>query len=342
LLPVDPIIPSSLGGSAYFKLDSSTSFLWLPENAFDAFGQAFNLTYDDDLGFYTYGEDTSLREQLLSMGLTITFSISDLPGSSQNVNITLPFRAFDHSLTYPYPDLPSDYTATSLPYLPVKRAATNEEQRIGRVFFQEAYLTVDYERQQFSVRQAKFDADLISSVTDIVTIDSYVNKEFIDALTGKQGLSTPAKAGVGIGSGTGGILIIVACAYLYKRKRRPASAEIGVKLTDSGSNTPPISQASGEHDRDRVSRHELPSDASHAVFELPGSYGPAELEAGPFMRQSGYAGRQEEKRHSSRHSETRSSVAASLSSWVTESSDEEDDRLAPQKDSDDGPPKYSP
>ncbi|KAF7589815.1 hypothetical protein BBP40_003624 [Aspergillus hancockii] len=335
-----PIIPSNLGGSAYFKLDSSTSFLWLPGSAFDAFGQAFNLTYDDDLGFYTYGNNTSLREQLLSMGLMITFSVSDLPDSSQIVNITLPFRAFDHSLTNSYPDLSSGYYGTSLPYLPVKRASSNDEQRIGRVFFQEAYLTVDYERKEFSVRQAKFDADLISSVTDIITIDSYWNKQ-IDDIFGKKGLSTAQKAGIGVGSGTAGILIIMACAWLYKRKRRSANAERGTKLSDSGGSSPSMSQVPREPERDRNSRHELPSDALHTVYELPGCV-PMEMEAGPSLtRDSGYGNRRDEKRHSARHSETRSSVAASLSSWVTESSDEEDGP-APQKTSDDGPPRYTP
>ncbi|OGM44107.1 hypothetical protein ABOM_007280 [Aspergillus bombycis] len=166
----------------------------------------FNLTYDESLGFYTYGNDTLHRERLFAMNISITLSISDLPDSSQGVNITLPFQAFDHSLTYPYPTLTSD---TSLPYLPIRRANTNDEQRLGRVFFQEAYLAVDYERGQFSLYQAKFDADIVASHTDIVAIDSYMDKKLKDLLFGKPGLSAAAKAGIGVGTGTGAIIVIV-------------------------------------------------------------------------------------------------------------------------------------
>ncbi|KAE8142311.1 aspartic peptidase domain-containing protein [Aspergillus pseudotamarii] len=344
----DHIIPSHPGGSTYFTLDSSTSYLWLPSDTFDAFGAALNLTYDDSSGFYAYGNDTSLRERLLAMNISITLSISDLPDSSQSVNITLPFQAFDHSLTYPYPDLPSKYSDTPLPYLPIRRANTNDEQRIGRVFFQEAYLAVDYEREQFSLYQAKFGTNLVSSDsdTDIVPIDSYLDKVFEGLLSDRPGLSTATKAGVGVGTGAGAILII-AGACLFIRKHRAVSSEKGVQLSDSVSNSDSeYHSRPGEVDGTQERHPELPSDASCAIYELPGS-GIAELEAGPSsIRGRGCAPPTDEKRHCSRHSETRSSIAASLASRVTTESSDDEDHVPSQKghgeSSGPSPPKYTP
>ncbi|KAE8406208.1 aspartic peptidase domain-containing protein [Aspergillus pseudonomiae] len=338
------IAPSNPGGSTYFTLDSSTSYLWLPSNAFDAFGEALNLTYDDSLGFYTYGNDTSHRDELLAMNISITLSISDLPDSSQSVNITLPFQAFDHSLTYPYPTLQPD---TSLPYLPIRRATTNDEQRLGRVLFQEAYLAVDYERVQFSLYQAKFDANLVASHTDIVPIDSYMDQKLKDLLFDKPRLSAAAKAGIGVGTGTGAI-IIIAGAYMFikKRRRRAVNSEKGVQLSDSVSNSDCVSEnGPRELDSSRERRPELPSDSSCAIYELPGS-GVAELDAGPSsVRGRDYGTERDEKRHCSRHSETRSSIAASLASRVTtESSDDEDvpSKGEHRESSGPSPPKYTP
>ncbi|KAF7622427.1 aspartic peptidase domain-containing protein [Aspergillus flavus] len=341
----DHIIPLKPGGGTYFTLDSSTSYLWLPSDAFDTFGEAFNLTYDDSLDFYTYGNDTSLRERLLAMNISITLSISDLPDSSQSVNITIPFQAFDHSLTYSYPGLPSNHSDTPLPYLPVKRANTNDEQRIGRVFFQEAYLAVDYERGQFSLYQAKFGPNIIASDTDIVTIDSYLNKAFGDLLDEKSGLSTAAKAGIGVGTGTGAILIIAA-AYIFIRKRRAVKSEKGVQLSDTLSNSDFAScSRPGELDGSRERQPELPSDSPCAIYELPGS-GIAELDAGPSsLRGRDCATVNDEKRHCSRHSETRSSIAASLASRVTTGSSDEEDEVPPRKGHDSSgpsPPQYTP
>ena len=344
----DHIIPSHPGGSTYFTLDSSTSYLWLPSDAFDAFGAALNLTYDDSLGFYTYGNDTSLRERLLAMDISITLSISDLPDSSQCVNITIPFQAFDHSLTYPYPNLPSNYSDTPLPYLPVRRANTDDEQRIGRVFFQEAYLAVDYEREQFSLYQAKFGTNLVASDsdTDIVPIDSYLDNALEGLLSEKTGLSKAAKAGIGVGTGAGAILVI-AGAYIFIRKRRAVSSEKGVQLSDSASNSDSECHSRpGELDGTRERHPELPSDSSCAIYELPGS-GIAELEAGPSsVRGRDCAPVRDEKRHCSRHSETRSSIAASLASRVTTESSDGEDYVPSQKGHRDSsgpsPPKYTP
>ncbi|KAJ5249091.1 aspartic peptidase domain-containing protein [Penicillium chermesinum] len=343
------ITASTPGTSSLYTLDSSTSYIWLPKDAFDTFGQAFNLTYDDNLGFYTYGNDTSLRQNLLAMDLSITFSISDFPDASQAVNITLPFQAFDHSLSYPFPNLPSEYSNSSLPYIPVKMASTSDEQRIGRVFFQEAYLAVDYEREQFSVYQAKFDDDLVDGSADIVRIESYDDPW--DSSSEGQGMPARVKAGIGVGTAVGTLLAVAAgvSAWMYVRKRRSASDEKGKTLEDSTTSLESLSDGPGELDCEHENRLAIAPDRSDAVFELPGSEPPraappgsasAELEAGPSaIRDLDHAAAKPSERRILRHSITQSSIAASFSSRITESSDEED--LLPRKGHTTSPPAYT-
>lgn len=289
------------------------------------------------------------------MNISLTFSISDFPAGSQNVNITLPFEAFDHSLTYPFPYLPPEYENTSLPYIPVKRASTTDDQRIGRVFFQEAYLAVDYEKEQFSLYQASFDEEVLANNSkDIVPIPSYYDNA-LDALLGKKGLSKGAKAGIGVGAGIGGILIIggVVWAFLYFRKRRRSTSEAKDgkgKMADDMStsdSTSPIRRAGPDHGLEPKPPQEMSSDTAHAVYELPGSE-LAELDAGPsFLRhvQDGDPGPTPTKtapKHVSRHSETHSSIAESLASRVAESSDGEGDGPAQAKGHYTSPPSYTP
>lgn len=82
----------------------------------------------------------------------------------------------------------------------------------------------------------------------------------------------------------------------------------------------------------------MSSDAAHAVYALPGSE-PAKLDAGPsFVCCSDSA-----PRHVARHSETQSSIAESLASRITESSDGEGEDPAPSKGHHHtSPPSYTP
>jgi hypothetical protein len=109
-----------------FTIDSSTAFLWLPQPACDAFSSALNLTYNETLQVYTYGPNSSVREQLISWNLTFTFSVANLPGSSQSIDITLPFSAFDQSLQYPFPNFETEYTGNTCNYFPLRQANSTQ------------------------------------------------------------------------------------------------------------------------------------------------------------------------------------------------------------------------
>jgi hypothetical protein len=126
------------------------------------------------------------------------------------VNVVLPYSAFDQQATYPiYPN------ATN--YFPIRRADNDTQYTIGRVFFQEAYVRIDYDRGNFSVHQALFPAT--NEKAEIVPI--------ITPKTGDKGLQHGTQqpvtltkgqiAGLSIGCVTVVTLIVCMCLWLLRR-----------------------------------------------------------------------------------------------------------------------------
>lgn len=248
-----------------FTVDSSTAFIWLPETVCDAFADALGLVYNETLQVYTYGKNSSARDTLVNWNLTFTFSISNLPGSSNTVNINLPFSAFDHELSYPFPNLDIAYTEKAYNYFPLRRATNNAQYTLGRVFLQEAYLIVDYERGNFSISQAKFAMDALTNM-DLIGIDT-TNP------TRSTG-SSLSKVGIGIGTGVAALLILAIVTFcIFKRWRRNEALKRNaarcyrkrLQLRLFEKKPKPV-----ELHADLLYPVEVPADSSHTVFELPG------------------------------------------------------------------------
>ncbi|KAI9781470.1 MAG: hypothetical protein M1816_002357 [Peltula sp. TS41687] len=207
-----------------FTVDSSTPFLWLPEKVCDQFANALGLQYDDHLALYTFGRNSTQHDNLVNWNMTFTFRLADLPGSTNSTTtITLPYGAFDLQLTYPYPglntSLSSPYLNTGYNYFPLRRATNKEQYTLGRAFLQESYLMVDYDRQNFSISQAKFASDATSNV-HLVSITQPKNSTEVAAGKKSSGsLSKGALAGIITGVAIG-ILTTVALVFLYLRRRR--------------------------------------------------------------------------------------------------------------------------
>lgn len=110
-------------------IDSTDPNLWLPDEACDAFEQAFGLTLDSTSGLYllnkTYGD------QLLDSKVQVTFRISDVETGGDAVIIVLPIDAFVLTATAPLVD-------NSTYYFPLKRATNSTQYTLGRTFLQEA------------------------------------------------------------------------------------------------------------------------------------------------------------------------------------------------------------
>ncbi|KAH8705800.1 aspartic peptidase domain-containing protein [Talaromyces proteolyticus] len=270
--------------NSYFTLDTSTSYIWLPQDTCDMFSEALNLTWDDRINLYTYGDDPSNHDYLASANISFTFAIADTSSSSEIVNITLPFSAFDQSISYPYPGFYLNDTSQTIPYFPIKPASNSDEYRIGRVFFQEAYIIVDYERGNFSVSQANWAGDLLNE-NELIVIDLVPDSEF-PGETSESHLSKGAKAGIIVGSLAGFIFILIILWWFVLRKRYIFTGCLRRrdKAQKNPENKPPVPNSQSLAPRrlrnwlyrgraEVAGDHTQPSELSGAdmIHELPGS-----------------------------------------------------------------------
>jgi hypothetical protein len=119
-----PLLPSSIAAFA----DSSLPFIWLPVEACTLFENAFGPVWDNTTELYLL--NSSHQATLKAHNANITFTLGNLTVGA-NVNITLPYAAFDLSVSSPIVN-------NSTPYFPLKRAITSTQYTLGRTFFQEA------------------------------------------------------------------------------------------------------------------------------------------------------------------------------------------------------------
>ena len=220
----DSLALQSVSSSALYKVDSSTPYLWFPEDVCLQFEKALGLIYDDELQLYTFGKDPSKYQSLRDLNLNFTFTIADLPNSSNFVNITLPYAAFDLQLNPTYPASNSSQSS-SINYFPLRKATNSSQYTIGRVFLQESYLIVDYERNNFSLSQAVFHIDAIEN-TSLVDISRPQNSTYMGPIVSHTYLNKSAIAGIIIGGVSGLTLIIIfimLCAIRRQRTRKQES-----------------------------------------------------------------------------------------------------------------------
>jgi hypothetical protein len=110
-------------------IDSTDPNLWLPDEACDAFEQAFGLTLDSTSGLYLVND--THHDALVASNAQVTFIISDVATGGATVTIVLPYAAFDLTAEYPL-------VANSSHYFPLKRANSSTQYTLGRTFLQEA------------------------------------------------------------------------------------------------------------------------------------------------------------------------------------------------------------
>lgn len=206
-------------GGTYHFIDSAVPLIWLPSTAVDAFAEAFGLHYDQtDL----YLINDTMREKHLQARPTITFMIgtSSQEGvATETLSIELPYAAFDLQASYPF------YTnATN--YFPIREAVNSSQMTLGRTFLQEAYTVVDWQRQNFTLGQARFDDLASESLVPILspTEAAPLNSTTSHAPKSKQKNTLPAGAIAGIVVGVLVLLALAILAFLIARRRRHTRA----------------------------------------------------------------------------------------------------------------------
>lgn len=198
-------------GAAYSLIDFAEPQMWLPVSACDAFARAFNLTYDNNTDLYLV--DAITRSRLLARNPSITFGLGMTANPSERVNIVLPYSAFDQQATYPiYPN------ATN--YFPIRRAYNDTQYTIGRTFFQEAYVKIDYDRGNFSVHQALFPtSNDKQNLVPIFTPESHNATRQANFHKARL-LNKASIAGISVGSVIAIVLLLLVVVGLIRWRRK--------------------------------------------------------------------------------------------------------------------------
>ncbi|KAF2469283.1 acid protease, partial [Lindgomyces ingoldianus] len=196
----------TLSGNTGFlvPIDSSIPELWFPQSICDNFAKAFGLQYHEPSTRYIISD--GIREQLRQLSPTLTFVIGTGVVEGQTTTIDIPYSAFDLQAGYPI-------FATTVSYFPIRRAANDSQYMIGRVFLQETYLGVDFERKYFNLSQAVFGTPM--PAPDIVTIYSTNSTSNSTAKPNTPNGQAAARLPVGAIAGIAvGIIVVVVLLVL--------------------------------------------------------------------------------------------------------------------------------
>ena len=227
-------------------VDSTEAQIWLPVAACQAFEQAFGLTYNTTNGLYLV--NNALHTQLQTQNASVTFTLGNSTSGGETVNITLPYSSFDLTLTPPLPNTK---------YFPLRRAANDSQYTLGRTFLQEAYLTVDWERQNFSISECLFSQNMQQ---DLVAIQS------LTATTKSGGSSTGKTVGIAVGVVVAVLIIVAAIgAYLWRKHKAKLESE-----KEEAEKTKMLEEDVSNQQRQGF-KPELGVDNEHSRFEMQGS-----------------------------------------------------------------------
>ncbi|MCJ1368507.1 hypothetical protein MMC16_007651 [Acarospora aff. strigata] len=189
-------------------VDSTVPYIYLPVEACKKFEKTFGLTWDNTSELYLVND--TLHDDLKSRNPTFTFTLGNSQTGGQSVDIVLPYNSFDLQASAPL-------VRNSSRIFPLRRAAGESQYTLGRAFFQEAYLVVDWERHNFSISQCVFQDPNPQHIVAIPPVGA------TDSPTAPQrgGLSTGATVAIAVAVVFVTLaLIAVALAILFVRRRR--------------------------------------------------------------------------------------------------------------------------
>ncbi|KAF9770468.1 hypothetical protein IL306_011995 [Fusarium sp. DS 682] len=225
---------SQWNSSFFAIIDSSTPYLWLPDEVCDQFAQSFNLTYNSTFELYTIS-DSQYRAYTNDETFDLTFVLSsfddndnfgnpyDVPGI---VNITIPLRAFVGLLQYPFMPDTIQYGDPAIPYFMLRKAKNSASYVLGRSFLQESYLITKYDEGVFSIHQALF-PDEPSTNSELAAIEQSDNSPYPPPYAeDENGLSDGQVIGIGVGVGLGVFFVCAAALFVwlyFRRKRKRAT-----------------------------------------------------------------------------------------------------------------------
>ncbi|KAH7412285.1 aspartic peptidase domain-containing protein [Phaeosphaeria sp. MPI-PUGE-AT-0046c] len=190
-------------------IDSTIAEMWLPVEVCKAFEDAFALKYDNKTKLYLVND--ALHDTLKAQNPSITFTLGQKYSTETTIQITLPYAAFDLEASPPYRGLQQKSR-----YFPIRQGLNSSQWVLGRTFLQEAYLTVDWERHNFSVSAID---RTFGRMADLVTIVSPKYAVSHHASGTDKSLPTAAIIGIALGGGFVFALILIAVGWYFWRRR---------------------------------------------------------------------------------------------------------------------------
>ena len=220
-------------------IDSTISQLWLPNETCQAFADAYGLTFNSLKLQYLISDDQ--HDKNVKNNPVASFKVGNLIQGGDTVTINFPYAAFDLYFLDPKVMSPTPYR-----YFPLRQGTGPKQYVLGRTFLQEAFLTVDYERKNFTLAQALSATD--SSTPTLEAIISPTDA----AGSSTSGGAAPASTNISVvSSGSSfpsgaiagiviGVIVIAAGIFaivcLRRRKqRRSVHSDTGKQPKEGGS-----------------------------------------------------------------------------------------------------------
>ncbi|KAL9593223.1 MAG: hypothetical protein Q9219_007639, partial [cf. Caloplaca sp. 3 TL-2023] len=226
-------------------LDSTIPYIYLPLEACELFERVYGLVWNTTYKMYIV--DDALHDDLATRNPDFRFEIGNSMTGGPTIEIKLPYVSFD--LSY-QPKVGSD----PIRYFPIQRAANDTQLTLGRAFLQEAYLTTDYERRNFSVSQCKFEepveGDMVQDIVPILaknlnaTLDSAPRPPLSTSnrLDQSTRLSRQKIIGISVGATLGFLLLLALCCWpciarFRNRRRNPDNTRAIISSAQDIQNT---------------------------------------------------------------------------------------------------------
>lgn len=205
-----------------YLIDSTISYNYLAQDACEAFEKAFGLTLDNKTGLYLIND--TQHANLLNKNPNITFTLGAEATGGATVDITFPYAAFDLNVSYPI-------TENATRYFPIVPATNSTQYTLGRQFLQEAYITIDYQRQNFSVYQRTWSLNTDKHIVSISPPNSTESSTTSGASGTGSSSSTKKTSKIGTGAIVGivvgviAILLVIGGLLFLRRQRKRRAAE---------------------------------------------------------------------------------------------------------------------
>jgi hypothetical protein len=248
----------------YAFVESTDPNIWLPVESCLLFEKVFGLTWDDSTSMYLLND--TQYSILSNSDPTVTFRLAVSTAGGMTGDITLPFKAFGLRANYPY-------VPQSTYYFPLKRASNSSQYTLGRVFLQEAYLTVDYDRKNFSLSQCTFVQGASPQVLSI--LGPTAKNESLNGTVNVPGTtnddSQRGNTAIIVSCVIASILVVLASGIGFWCWKKRKSSKKDIEGSTAARLAAPIDNKPSEDSLETIfSKPEL--DIGGEVFEVDGSY----------------------------------------------------------------------